>query len=414
MDPTVAFVVPLSLFMALLAARWWWLGPLAGVAGGLAMTAHFTTLFHAIPAGVAILLFAKGWRSKALAGLGYAIGVWATWTVIFRTFLWGGLSTLNEAVPEGILKGSVTGMGGDQPGPNWEAPSEVLQENMSGALGESVQLVLGALNSSFLPWALLLALAWIGVSGIGLGQPGDKTGIRRVLAFLDWRGGLVLVLALGPLPFLAAAQAEERYSYNLLPIVCLLVARGLVGPCLLLERGIRRYYGRWKIGLLSLILVAAVARSYWGASIWKHSPLPPPMSARAGWIIGESIRGEFDEIEGVVCSFREAIPYTGGRYCPKTRCPNYVNVEAFWDCLQIMDGECAGDGPIPYVVMWRKTGDEREVPRKVMDQWVIETWGTVKEVAVPLKTPEFMADIVSIPREDIRARKQISTVNEIP
>ena len=136
------------------------------------------------------------------------------------------------------------------------------------------------------------------------------------------------------------------------------------------------------------------------------------MSARAGWIIGEAIQKEFEDIEGVVCSFREAIPYTGGRYCPKTRCPNYVNIEAFWDCLTIMDNECEGEGPIPYVVMWRRTGDEREIPRKAMDQWAIETWGTVAEIAVPLKTPEFMADIVSIPREDIRARRLLPAEGE--
>ena len=46
---------------------------------------------------------------------------------------------------------------------------------MSGALGESVQLVLGALNTSALR-TLLLAAAWIGVLGVGLGIPG-----RRVL-----------------------------------------------------------------------------------------------------------------------------------------------------------------------------------------------------------------------------------------
>ena len=60
------------------------------------------------------------------------------------------------------------------------------------------------------------------------------------------------------------------------------------------------------------------------------------------------LQKEFEEIEGVVCSFREAIPYAG-RYCPKTRCPNYVNIEAFWDCLTIMDNECESEGPFP---MW--------------------------------------------------------------
>jgi len=130
------------------------------------------------------------------------------------------------------------------------------------------------------------------------------------------------------------------------------------------------------------------------------------MSARAGWIIGNAINTHFDDIGGVVCPFREAIPYTGGRYCPKTRCPNVVNIEEFWDCAQIMDSQCEGEGPLPYVVMWRRVNDERNVPRMAMDQWAIETWGTVAEISVPLGTPEFMAEIVSIPREDIRARQK--------
>jgi hypothetical protein len=401
-DPTVAFIVPFSLFVALLAARWWWLGPLAGLVGTLAMTAHFTTLFHAIPPGIAILLFAKGWRNRTQALLGYAVGVWLTWTVIFRTFVWGGLATLSEAVPEGI----------GQTETDWSGPLAVLQENMGDALGTSVQLVMGALHGRLVPWGLALVLVWIGVVGVGLGRPTKSRGLRRWWGLFEWRGGLVLLLALGPLPLLAAAQAEARYSYNLLPIVALLFARGMVGPLMLVDRAVAWRFKKWGSGVLALVLVLGVGRDFWGASIWKHKPLPPPMSARAGWLIGKAITANFESIKGVVCPFREAIPYTGGRYCPNTRCPSEVNIEAFWDCAEIMDAQCEGEGPLPYVVMWRRAHDERDIPRKAMDQWAKETWGTVAEIAVPLRTPEFMADIVSIPRADIRARKKAEVLQE--
>jgi hypothetical protein len=407
-DPTVAFIVPFSLMMALFAAKRWWLGPLAGVAGALAMTAHFTTLFHAIPAGVAILLFSKGWPHRLKAAGGYIIGVGMTWKLIFGTFVWGGVKILSEAVPEGIVKGTQATVG--QVETDWEAPMAVLRENMGDSVGTSIQLVMGGLHGSILPWGLAVVCAWIGIIGLGLGRPSAAKGPLRWLGLFEWRGGLVLLLALGPLPILAAAQAEARYSYNLLPIVALLFARGMVGPCLLVDRLACRFFKRWKAGLLGLVLVCVVGRDFWGASLWKHKPLPPPMSARAGWIIGGAIMANFEQIGGVVCPFREAIPYTGGRYCPKTRCPNEVNIEAFWDCAQLMDEQCEGEGPLPYVVMWRRAHDERDVPRKAMDQWAIETWGTVAEIAVPLGTPEFMADIVSIPREDIRARQK----GEIP
>ena len=402
-DPTVAFVIPLSLFSALLAARYWWVGPMAGASAALAMAAHFTTLFHGIPPAVAILLFSKGWSHRWRAFVGYCVGLFVTWKLLFQTFNWGGLSILNEAVPEGIQKGAVTEA--DPDASVWSGPIQILQENLSGSVLDSVQMVVGAFRNPTLSWGLLIAVAWIGILGPGLGRVGDRTGLRRMLALVDWKGGVVLLLALGPLPVLAAAQAEERYTYNFLPIVALFLARGMVGPCLLVDRLILRFWTRWRAGVVGLLLVAFVGRSYWGASVWKHKPLPPPMSARAGWIIGSAIADEFEEIEGVVCSFREAIPYTGGRYCPRTRCPTVVNREAFWNCLQIMDEECDGEGPLPYVVMWRRSGDERNVARKAMDQWAIEKWGARAEITVPLRTPDFMADIVSIPREDIRARK---------
>jgi hypothetical protein len=403
-DPTVAFIIPFSLFMALLAARWWWLGPLAGLAGGLAMTAHFTTLFHAVPPAIAILLFSRGWGNRSKAFLGYGIGVFLTWKLIFQTFVWGGVATLSEAVPEGIVKGAQGTAG--QTETDWSGPLAVLQENIGDAVGNSIQLVMGALHGNMLPWEWALVCAWLGVLGIGLGRVGEKGRMTRWLGLLEWRGGLVLLLSLGPLPLLAAAQAEARYSYNLLPIVALLFVRGMVGPLLLLDRVICRVFKRWRAGVLALIVVFLVGRDFWGASLWKHKPLPPPMSARAGWLIGKAINANFDAVGGVVCPFREAIPYTGGRYCPKTRCPSEVNIEAFWDCAEIMDAQCDGEGPLPYVVIWRRAHDERDVSRKAMDQWAIETWGTVEEIAVPLRTPEFMADIVSIPRKDIRARKK--------
>jgi len=409
-DPTVAFIVPFSLFVALLAARFWWLGPVAGLVGGLAMTAHFTTLFHAIPPAFAILLFSKGWRNRIRAFVGYSLGVWLTWTLIFQTFVWGGLATLSEAVPEGIVKGAQGSAG--QAETDWSGPMAVLRENIGDALGNSVQLVMGALQGNLLPWGLAMTLVWLGIVGLGLGRPGTHKGLRRWWGLFEWRGGLVLLLALGPLPLLAAAQAEARYSYNLLPIVALLFARGMVGPLLLVDRLILSFLKHWRAGILALLVVSLVGRDFWGASIWKHKPLPPPMSARAGWLIGKAITANFDAIGGVVCPFREAIPYTGGRYCPKTRCPNEVNIEAFWDCAQIMDAQCDGEGPLPYVVIWRRAHDERDIPRKAMDQWAVETWGTVAEIAVPLRTPEFMADIVSIPRADIRARKKADVPEE--
>jgi len=445
-DPTVAFMVPFSLFMALLAARWWWLGPLAGVVGGLAMTSHYTTLFHAIPPLIAILLYAKTWRDRLRSGAGYLVGVWVTWTLIFGTFVWGGSRVSTEAFHEALEKGT------QEKASDGVSFVEVLWSKFTASDGlfsfwalhvepafhHTIQEMVEPLRSDLLPWSVAVLCVWIGFFGLGLGRIGDSKGWMSWLRLLDWKGGVVLLIALGPLPFLihfhhAESELPLRYSYNFLPIVALVLVRGLVGPLLIVDRVVHRFQPKWKSGIFGLVLVCLLGRSYGSVNEEQNRQKPPTMAARASEQVGLAIKAEFEVIGGVVCRFRAAVPFTGGEQCPTSnRFDHYpmrlpagekidlsdleqkqrlfaLNEGALWDYLAMLDEECAGDGPLPYVVVWRQ-GDKELVDKpflKLAELWVRETWGVRRSVKVPPKEPhEIKAYIVSIPREDIRARNK--------
>ncbi|WP_256430952.1 hypothetical protein, partial [Vibrio parahaemolyticus] len=67
-----------------------------------------------------------------------------------------------------------------------------------------------------------------------------------------------LLLCLGPLPFLAMADAPERYSYNTLPVVLLLSWRGAGSVLAGLDTLLRLRLPRWPSGLLTVVLALVV------------------------------------------------------------------------------------------------------------------------------------------------------------
>jgi hypothetical protein len=132
------------------------------------------------------------------------------------------------------------------------------------------------------------------------------------------------------------------------------------------------------------------------------------MSATAAWAIGNRVGELFPEAGGAVSPLREALVYAEKSYCPHTVCPIQNHTGAFWDCLNIANNECEGEGDIPWIVVWRSRFDERSEARKAMDDWVVEQFGSLDTVEVPFGNPEFTANIVSIPRAaitDFRERR---------
>ena len=411
-DPTIAFMVPLTLLFGMMAGRWWKMAPIAGVVGAFGASSHFTTLFHPLVGLLAVVLISKGWRNRSLAVAGYVAGVAAGLLVIFRIFPFAGISGLESALFEGIVAGSqsISGTATVASEPAIAALKSGLPDSVSGAVSNSLE----QLFSSAVPWGLMVFSLWFGILGIGLKRAPDGKGIARLLGMCDWRGGILLVACLAPLPLLYASGAELRYSYNLLPIVCLVYMRGLVSMAvcfeLLIRWGTFRYLPKgWSsrlVGVSGLVIAIFVARSYWANSINSNVQLPPAMSATAGWAIGNRVGELFPEDGGAVSPLREALIYADKSYCPHTVCPATGTTSAFWDCLSIAKRECDGEGDIPWVVVWRSRFDERSEARKMMDEWVVEQFGILDTVEVPFGRPEFKATIVSIPREAITDRSR--------
>ena len=413
-DPSVAFMVPFTLFFALIAGRWWKVSPLAGAVGAFGAATHFTTLFYPLAGLLAVALTAKGRRNFGLATGGYIVGVALGLLAIFCVFPFAGVAGLESALFEGIVPGSqpVSGIA--------EVASDAaivkLQSGLSGSVSGAVSISLEQMFSSTVPWGLMVFALWFGVIGIGLKESGKARGLSRLVGISDWRGGLVLISCLAPLPLLYASGAEPRYGHNLLPIVCLLYMRGIVSTAMCLELAIRggvcHYFpNEWSkrfVGVFGLVVAVFVARSYWAHSIDRHVQGPPAMSATAAWAIGNRIGELFPEEGGAVSPLREALVYAEKSYCPYTVCPMENNTGAFWDCLSVVNNECAGEGDIPWIVLWRSRFDERTDARKAMDDWVVNQFGSLDTLEVPFGHPEFIATIVSIPRAaitDLRERR---------
>ena len=413
-DPTVAFMVPFTLLFALIAGRWWKAAPLAGVVAAFGAATHFTTLFYPMAGLLAVALTSKGWRNFGLATVGYIGGVAAGLWAIFSVFPFAGVAGLESALFEGIVAGSqpVSGVA--------EVASEAaivrLQTGLSGSISGAVSNSLEQLFSSAVPWGLMVFSLWFGLLGIGLKGPAEGSGFSRFIAMSDWRGGLILLSCLAPLPLLFASGAEPRYSHNLLPIACLLYMRGVVSICMCIELALRRGAGQflpkeWSrrfVGVFGFAVAVFVGRSYWSDSIDRHVQGPPAMSATAAWAIGNRVGELFPEAGGAVSPLREALVYAEKSYCPRTVCPIQNHTGAFWDCLNIANNECEGEGDIPWIVVWRSRFDERSEARKAMDDWVVEQFGSLDTVEVPFGNPEFTANIVSIPRAaitDLRERR---------
>jgi len=397
-DITVATLIPASLLAASWAARRWWLAPLAGAAAALAAASHYTAIPFPLPALILILLMGRGWLprlgSAVLFAAACAGGLWA----IFEVFPLPSAEAFSRDMAEGIARGSQTGVGGRAS--DWTRPLEILRDGQADAIPDAIKGMVEWICPPWMPWSVALAAPWLGVVGL-LGAP-------RLAWNRPWRVplqglplGVPLLLALAPLPFLAAAQAPERYSYNLLPIATLLFARGLDALPAAVDALARRYRPGWWAGWLALPLALPLIATTQGTADRWLTVKPPMLEDVATWKLSRALAAEFEPGGEVACPVREANVMAGRDYCPDTRCPVNSSDKAFWVCLEQMDSECSGEGDLAYVVAIKSRFDERGDHRAAMDDWVLERWGFAQEV----KVPTLYAWVVRIPRADIRARE---------
>jgi len=377
---------------AYLAARRWWLAPLAGVVAALCASTHYTALAFPVPALVLILIAGRGrWWERLAAPLLYLGAGALTLKGIFSIFPVPSPAGFSRALAEGISQGS-QGVGADTR-TDWSDALAIFSEaDVLGAVNGAVSIALQWLVPSWLPWGLAVVLPWLGLVGLIRERRRPVRAVGRGLAV-----GIPLLLCLSPLPFLAAAGAPERYSQTLIPIAALLLARGLALPLGLVDMAVKAKVPRWPAGVLGLGVGLALAAGLWqGAARWVK-PMPPRTEDVSAWQLGRAIAENFPAGGHVACPIREANVLAGRDYCPRTVCPTGTSESAFWFCLGIMNQECEGDGDLPYVSAVKSRGDERSENRKAMDAWVIEKWGAAAEV----RTHDLDAWVVSVPRDEL-------------
>jgi len=411
-DPLIFFLIPASLLLTAAVRRWWWLAPAAGVLVALTTSAHFTTLpMWAPPLLLLILAGPKPWWRRLLAiALFLAAGLGLMWW-IFSIFPFPTSGELAQNVSEGIAPGS-----GNAAAPTMSQQAmTILESGMGTAVDRAIAGVMAVLKPSWVPWYLGLALPWLGAIGLGLAKredddPGARPLWKRMLFSIDLPLGVVLLSYMAPLPFLAAADAPERYGWNLLPIAALLIVRGLAAISLPIEHGIRMAWARWPVGALTMVVAVAVAWASWNNGHGNRYVLPPSMDGREVRQLGELIGENFPAGGGAVCSVREALAHAGRQYCPSSPCPISIGERFYTQCLKTIGAECTGDGPVPVVVVQQATGLPHTAPegsqkggpvrpeREAFDAWLLERYPAVDS----FQARQFEATLLSLPREDLQ------------
>jgi len=408
-DPLIFFLLPASLLATMLVRRWWWLAPAAAVLVAAATATHFTTLPMWAPPLLFLILVGPRtwWKRLAAIALFLATGAGLLW-LIFQIFPFPTTAELAHNVSEGIAPGS-----GSTQAPTLNAEAlGILQSGMGTAIDRAITDIMVILRPSWLPWYLGLALPWLGAVGIGLTRRKPQAGAsalwKRMLLSVDLPMGLVLLSYLAPLPFLAAAQAPERYGWNLLPIAALLLMRGLASMALVLEHGVHHLWRRWPTGILAMGVGLAVAWAAWNNGHGMRYVLPPSMDGKEVRQLGELIEEHFEPGGGAMCTVREAAAHAGRQYCPRSPCPISLGERFFEQCLTTIDVECSGDGPVPVVVIQHATrlphtalepadGGPTRPERAAFDAWMLERY----EPLDSLRARQFTAYLLSVPREDL-------------
>lgn len=377
-DPTVTTLVPLCLLAAHLVRLRWWLGLVAGAVAALATASHFTTLPYPVPAALTVLLVTRpGERLPAFTT--FLAGLSLTWGAIFLVFPWIGVDTLLLSVAESASH-EAAGVPGT---PGWErllttAASAVRHDLPRALVDYGVRI-----HAQAPPAIVLLALAALGVSGVGLAArrasrrrpPPGRVPVEAGPA--PWGGGIVLLVALAPVPVLLTMHAAPRYSDNLLPIAILLVVRGVAAGAALLGGALPRSWPRALSGR-SDALLGALGCVWAAATTARGIPTASLEGALVEQEVGALLAKNAPTGSCVVSSMREAVSYADLRFI-RLVCPASPTEPAFRSCLSGLAWQCPGQETLTWLVLERSPLDERTVARKAMDEWALREYPVAGE-----------------------------------
>jgi hypothetical protein len=392
-DPTVTFLVPLMLLTARWGGRVWWLAPLSGAVAGLTMVSHLTAVAFPLCGLLLCLVSGRGVWRRLLAGILYGLAAWLTFKWVFSVFPMLPSVFFENAIAEGISP--TAGAAPSSQATSREAALEILKANGGKALDGALVFIAEHFRPTALPWALGVALVWLGLLGPGAVRALPAGGGWRARAGAVARSGLeglAVASALAPLLAFAASKAPERYSENLLPVAAFVTVRG--GATVLAFAAALaglRLAPRWR-RLLEPALFAAAAL-IWGVGAWREPHAAAPVKAspeeRRALPIGRALAEHFPPGGAGASALREVLPYANLRYCPSTVCPFSDTEASYAQCVTILQKECAGEGDIPLVVVDGLTTEQRSERRAHFEEWVgtrlapVATVGNAKIYALP-------------------------------
>lgn len=386
-DAAVSAAVLGALATATLAARWGVLAPLAGAVAAWATGVHYTTLPFALPALVILLLRGgPGLGRRAVLGLGFSVGfvavgagLWALWPAPdLHTFL---QDIANGARPGARGDGTVGDVGG---------LVETLRARVPLAVGRAVGVGLSGIGVPRDVLGVAAVAVWAGVAGVGLRG-------RRPGRLVGWDPGLGvgLLCALAPLPIFVAVGAPARYGENLLPVVAVLVARGVVGLTAAADALVGGRLRWWPPRALPVLAAVGLAGAVLVQAAPRRGPRPLSQPEVGTLLLAHALRDNFPAGTEIACPVREAIVMAGLGYCPERICPLTADEGAYLACVEVLDAECAGDGPIGYIATNAvHLYDPNALGRRPMDAWVDATHGRVATVSYR----DFEAVVHHIPR----------------
>lgn len=389
-DPTVAFFVPFSLFLAWASARVWWLAPVGGAAAALCAVAHLTTLPFPIVGLLLVLLHGKpGWRRWAsLVMWGAALYGTVRWVLTWYPAL--PSQFVGNVLAEGIAPEHNASAGQVADAAKETAALDVLRANAPKAVDDAIRFVVQTLRPAWLDWRLALALPWLGLVG-----PLDRTVPPGRAVLRGLATGVPLLACMAPIVAFHAADAPARYSENLLPVAALLLVRGAMVLPSLVDLAL----GRWApvaTGLAGTIVAGAWSWERFQTPRVQYALPPPRIEELLPQAVGTALREHFPTGIGAVCPYREALGYGGWLYCPNATCPSNVGEQDFRFCVEIMRKECPGTGDIPYVVFPYLRSDLTWPARTAMDRWITDSLPPVADVV----GGGGHATIYAVPRED--------------
>lgn len=404
-DPVLAAILPLALAAVAPARQWWWFALPAGVAAGAAVCTHLTALPYALPA--LLLLLLRGGRpgepDRVVVGrvVFCVLGVAAVLGLIWLLFPSFSQIALFSPISEGISSQRAIG-----------ASPLLTSSEPSGLLTSSAWDVLRANSTTawytgatqmlepwFLPgvsWALLQVAFWLGVLGVALpcatfssrAVRKHRRGVACRLR-LDLRHGIVLLLCLAPIPLLAASNAPNRYGWNLLPFVAVLLARGCASPAALLGRWLGAY-GYVAAAILTLVLLVPPLQSAQDLAVRSI----PPISQRDQDLLQltQTIAEHFPGDSAIVTPVLETAAMLSRPHCPRQNCWG----NAVGSCLNHIRRSCSGEGPIPLV--WLQSGPQGmgdDPLTQAVGAYAMEQYGATATIS----TGSMQGVLVALPRE---------------